>query len=96
MRYTRNNESDPLWFIEAKEQNRIWYLHKRTFHGKQHVYSKPLAHFWNAGPFTDDEWGLIQGCLISHTDSHVVVLGEDGHIWSMPPKEFNTEYEIVN
>lgn len=86
---------EPIWFTEAKEHNRVWFIHQRTWKGKQQVYKTPLSYCWNAGPFTEDEWGLIQGMLIAYTDKHIVVLGEDGYMRSMPLEIFNEEYEVM-
>lgn len=87
--------NEPIWFTEAKKYGRIWYIHQRTWNSKQQVFKTPLKCCWNAGPFTEDEWGLIQGMLISHTDEYIVILGEDGHIWSISPEIFNEEYEVM-
>ena len=88
-------KNDPNWFIEARECGRIWYIRKRVWNEKQQVFKTSLNHHWNAGPFTKDEWGLIQGMLNAHTNEHIVILGEDGHIWSVLPETFNEEYEVV-
>lgn len=95
IRYDEELFDEPEWFIQARENDRVWYIRQHVWNKKQQVFKTPLAHYWNNGPFTKDEWGLIQGMLNAHTNEHIVVLGEDGHMWSVSPEIFNEEYEVV-